>query len=160
MDDSWASHRAPVIRQQADVSPCCNTHGTNSTFGPGESAQQQLMLKCMLWHTGCVIYHALQSLWIDWNKINVVQGLTASIYRVVSAAFLWLREGSGTVYNGCVEGLFKARGLWVLTQLPGEKRWEEGGRQIWVKLLKASESGVMTARWNDDEQQGELEMCV
>lgn len=122
MGDSWASHRAPVIRQQADVSRCPDTHRTNPPFGPTESAQQQLILKCMLWHTGCVIYHALQSLLIDWNKINVVQGLTASIYRVVSAAFLWLREGSGMVYNGCVKGLFKARGLWVLTQLPGEMR--------------------------------------
>lgn len=58
------------------------------TIWPVHSAQQQLILKCMLRRTGCVIYHALQSLWIDWNKINVVLGLTASIYRVVSAAFL------------------------------------------------------------------------
>lgn len=62
----------------------------------------------MLWRKACVIYHALQSLRIDWNKINVVRGPTASIYRVVSAAVL---QGSGMVYNGCVEGLFKAGGL-------------------------------------------------
>lgn len=47
----------------------------------------------MLLHTDCVIYHALQSLWIDWNKINVVLGRTANIYRVVGAAFLMLRQG-------------------------------------------------------------------
>lgn len=80
------------------------------------------MPKRMPRRTGCVIYHALQSLRIDWNKINVVRGLTASIYRVVSAAFLWLREGSGVAFNGCEDGLFKAGGLWVLTQLPGERR--------------------------------------
>ena len=47
----------------------------------------------MLWRTASVIYHALQSLWIDWNKINVVQGLTASIYRVVSAALIPAARG-------------------------------------------------------------------
>lgn len=88
MADSWASHRALVNRQRTDVLCCRNSRGTNPPFGPVESAQQQLKPERMLWHTGCVIYHALQSLWIDWNKINVVQGLTASIYRVVSAAFL------------------------------------------------------------------------
>lgn len=124
---------------------------------PAESAQQQLMLKCMLWRTASVIYHALQSLWIDWNKINVVQGLTASIYRVVSAALLL---GSGMVYNGREDGLFKTRGLWVLTQLPRERRCDERDREIWVKPLRASGSGVMTARWNDDERQGEANMCV
>lgn len=89
MGDSWASHSAPVNRQQADVSPQSKllTRPTHQS-APAESAQQQLMLKCMLWRTSSVIYHALQSLWIDWNKINVVQGLTANIYRVVSAALL------------------------------------------------------------------------
>lgn len=74
----------------------------------------------MLLHTSFVIYDALQSFRIDWNKINAVLGLTASIYGVVTAAFL--RNGSGTVYIGCVEDLFEAEGLWVLTQLPGEQR--------------------------------------
>ena len=74
----------------------------------------------MLSHTGFVIYNALQSLRIDWNKINAVLGLTASIYGVVSVAFL--HDGSGMAYIGCVEDLFEAGGLWVLTQLPGEQR--------------------------------------
>lgn len=85
---SWASRRAPANRQHTDVSCCRDSHRTNPPEGPVKSARQQLMLKCMLWHTGLVIYHASQSLWIDWNKINVVQGLTASVYRVVSAALL------------------------------------------------------------------------
>lgn len=105
------------------------------------------MLKCMLWHTGNVVYHALQSLRIDWNKINVVQGLTASIYRVVSAGILRLCEGSGTVYNGCVQGLFKAGGLRVLTQLPGEHR-DESCREMWLKTTLSP--GV---RGNDSEEE-------
>lgn len=34
-------------------------------------------------------------------------------------------EGSGVVYNGCVEDLSKAGGLWVLTQLPREWSGDE-----------------------------------
>lgn len=81
---------------------------------------------------------------------------TDCIYRVVSAAFLLVCERSGMLYNGCAEGLFKARGLWVLTQLPRERRWDEGDREIWVKPLWASGSGVMMAIWNDDERQEEV----
>lgn len=57
------------------------------------------------------------------------------------------------MYNGCVDGLFKARGLWVLTQLPREQRWVEGDRILGKTPLSI---GV---RGNDDEWRGEVNMC-
>lgn len=39
------------------------------------------------------------------------------------------------MYDGCQDDLFNAGGLWVLTQLPAEQRWD--GREIWVKPLWA-----------------------
>lgn len=57
------------------------------------------------------------------------------------------------MYNGCVDGLFKARALCVLTQLPRERRWAE----IWVKLPP----GVLMAGWNDDGRREEVDsVCL
>lgn len=83
------------------------------------------------------------------REINVVLGVTARVYRVVSAS---VRQGSGDVaHNGSEDGLFKTRGLWVLTQLPGEQ--ERDGREFWLKQLEESGSGVMAAAWNDNGRQ-------
>lgn len=67
-------------------------------------------------------------------------------------------QGSGdVVHNGSVDGLFKTRGLWVLTQLPGEQ--ERDGREFWLKQLEESGSGVMTAAWNDNGRQRGERTC-
>lgn len=67
------------------------THETSPPVGPGRVCPATInaeMYAIAHGHGTGVIYHAFQYLWIDWNKINVVQGLTANIYRVVSAALL------------------------------------------------------------------------
>lgn len=57
------------------------------------------------------------------------------------------------MYNGCRDGLFKARGLRVLTQLPRERRCVEGDR-IWGKTPLS-----IGVRGNDDEWRGEVNIC-
>lgn len=59
-------------------------------------------------------------------------------------------------HNGSVDGLFKTRGLWVLTQLPGEQK--QDGREFWLKQLEESGSGV-TAAWNDNGRQRGERTC-
>lgn len=61
-------------------------------------------------------------------------------------------RGAATWHNGSVDGLFKTRGLWLLTQLPAEQKRD--GREFWLKQLEESGSGVMTAAWNDNGRQG------